>query len=280
METSAERGQCSIVEPERDLCFNTNWRARCRHRSISARCPLGKMLEPQRGLRSLTWRPRSSLYGTRLPKETLDPVDIRKSSPAESSQGEVMKCLYYPAPTLDCAQQVSDDLHALGLEDFYLHVITKDEAGLRQRNIHSSNYLETLDLIRDGLIGCGVGFFTGLMGAGLLKIWAPFGPTLPRIAYFATVAGATLFGAWEGGLMGIASENSKLAGFHDDIERGGCLILIYAPEAQEAAITKMMRARHPEAGLAAIDSHFINPFSAVQRRAEALLPQAGLLQRD
>jgi hypothetical protein len=191
-----------------------------------------------------------------------------------------MKCLYYPAPTLDCAQHVSDDLHALGLKDSYLHVITKDEAGLKQRNIHSGNYLETLDLIRDGLIGCGIGFLTGLMGVGLLKLCAPFGPALPPIAYFATVAGATLFGAWEGGLTGIASENRKLAGFHDDIEAGGCLILIYAPEAQEAAITKMMRARHPEAGLAAIDRHFINPFGAVQRRAECLLPQGGLMQRD
>lgn len=191
-----------------------------------------------------------------------------------------MKCLYYPAPTLDCARQVSDDLHALGLEDFYLHVITQDEAGLKQRNVPSGNYLETLDLIRDGLIGCGVGFFTGLMGVGLLKIFAPFGPALPRIAYVATMAGATLFGAWEGGLTGIASENRKLAGFHDDIQAGRCLILIYAPEAQEAAITEMMRARHPEAGLAATDRHFLNPFSAVQRRAECLLPQPALLPRD
>jgi hypothetical protein len=191
-----------------------------------------------------------------------------------------MKCLYYPAPTLDCAQHVADDLHALGLKDCYLHVITKDEAGMTQRNIHSGNYLETLDLIRDGLIGCGVGFFTGLLGVGLLKLCAPFGPALPRIAYFATMAGATLFGAWEGGLTGIASENKKLARFHDDIEAGRCLILIYAPEAQEAAITQMMRVRHPEAELAAVDRHFINPFSAVQRRAECLLPQAGPLQRD
>ena len=191
-----------------------------------------------------------------------------------------MKCLYYPAPTLDCARQVSDDLHALGLEDFYLHVITKDEAGLKQRNIHSGNYLETLDLIRDGLIGCGVGFFTGLMGVGLLKLCAPFGPALPRIAYFATMAGATLFGAWEGGLAGIASENKKLARFHDDIEAGRCLILIYTPKDQEMAVREMMRARHPGAVLAAIDPRFINPFSAVKRTAESPLSSDGLLQEE
>lgn len=191
-----------------------------------------------------------------------------------------MKCLYYPAPTLDSAQHISDDLHALGVKDFFLHVISKDEAGLKQQNIHSGNYLETLDLIRDGFIGSAIGFFAGLIGVGLLRLFEPFGPHLPGIAYFATVAVATLFGAWEGGLTGIATENKKLARFHSDIEAGRCLILLYALQEQEAAVRQMMRARHPEAELAAIDRHFINPFAAVKRRAESLRPEAGLLQEE
>jgi hypothetical protein len=191
-----------------------------------------------------------------------------------------MQCLYYPAPTLDSAQRISADLHALGVKDAFLHVIARDEAGLKQWNIPSANYLETLDLLRDGFIGSAIGFLTGLIGVGLLKLFEPFGPALPASAYFATLAVATLFGAWEGGLTGIATENKKLARFHGDIEAGRCLILIYAPREREAAVREMMCARHPEAELAAIDRHFINPFSAVQRCAESLRPQAGLLQRD
>jgi hypothetical protein len=190
-----------------------------------------------------------------------------------------MKCLYYPAPTLDSAHRISDDLHALGVKDSFLHVIGRDEAGLKQRNIHSGNYIETLDLLRDGFIGSAIGFFSGLIGVGLLELFEPFGPTVPIIAYFVTVAVATLFGAWEGGLTGIATENKKLAQFHSDIEAGRFLLLIYAPREQEVAVRQMMRARHPEAELAAIDRHFINPFSAVQRRAQSLRPQAGLLKR-
>jgi hypothetical protein len=190
-----------------------------------------------------------------------------------------VKCLYYLAPTLDSAHRISDDLHALGLRDSFLHVIAEDRAGLKQWNIHSGNYLETLDLARAGFIGSAIGFITGLIGVGLLKLFEPFGPAVPGIAYFATVAVATLFGAWEGGLAGIASENKKLAEFHGDIEAGRCLILIYALQEQEAAVGEMLRARHPEAELAAIDRHFINPFSAVQRRAESLRPEAALLQR-
>jgi hypothetical protein len=191
-----------------------------------------------------------------------------------------MKCLYYPAPTLESARHISDDLRAVGVGDFFLHVISKDEAGLEKRHIPSSNYLETLDLVRDGLIGSAIGFCAGLLGIGLLKSFEPFGANLPNIVYFATIAAATLFGAWEGGLTGIATENKKLARFHHDIEAGCYLILIYALQAQEAAVRRMMRARHPEARLAAIDRHFINPFSAVRRRAVAPRTAAGPGRED
>ena len=191
-----------------------------------------------------------------------------------------MKCLYYPAPTLDSTLHISDDLHAVGVKDCFLHVISKDEAGLKVRNIHSGNYLETLDLVRDGFMGSATGFFAGLIGVGLLKLFEPFGPHLPSIVYFATVAAATLFGAWEGGLTGIATENKKLAKFHDDLEAGRCLILIYAREEQETAVLQSMRVRHPEAQLAAIDRHFINPFSPLMRRTESPLLEGGLAPED
>ena len=47
-------------------------------------------------------------------------------------------------------------LHALDVDDFFLHVISTDEAGLSKRHIHSSNYLETLDLIGAGFIGSAI----------------------------------------------------------------------------------------------------------------------------
>jgi hypothetical protein len=76
-----------------------------------------------------------------------------------------------------------------------------------------------------------------------------------------------LFGAWEGGLTGVAQENRKLARFHHDIQAGRYLILIYARKAQAPAVRAMMRKRHPEADLVAVDRHFINPFAAVRKRA-------------
>ena len=54
----------------------------------------------------------------------------------------MIKCLDYLAPTLDSTHQVSDDLHAAGVKDFFLHVVAKDESSLSRQRIHSSNYLD------------------------------------------------------------------------------------------------------------------------------------------
>ncbi len=180
-----------------------------------------------------------------------------------------MKCLYYLAPTLDSTHRIADDVRAVGVDEFFLHVISRDEAGLQAQHIQVGNCLETLDLVRHGLIGAAIGVPLGLLGIGLLSYFQPFGPHVPNLVYYATVLAAILFCAWEGGLTGIATENRKLAHFHDDLERGRYLILIYAAQRQEPHIRRMMRARHPTAQLAATDRHFINPFSVVKRTAVA-----------
>ena len=180
-----------------------------------------------------------------------------------------MRCLYYLAPTLDSTHRISDDLPAAGIKDFFVHVIAKDESGLEQQHIHSSNYLETLDIVRDGFIGAAIGAVAGMIGAGLLMYFEPFGPDVPRYVYFVIVGVVTMFGAWEGGLTGIASENNKLKKFHHDIEAGKFLILIYARSGQGAAVRALMRTKHPEAELVAVNLHFINPFKPVRRRHRA-----------
>ena len=179
-----------------------------------------------------------------------------------------MKCFYFLAPTLTSTQQVSDDLHAVGVKDFFIHVVSKNETGLRQHHIHSSNYLETLDFIRTGLIGATSGFVVGLIGIELLRYFEPFGANVPTFVYVAITAAATLFGAWEGGLIGVGSKNSKLRRFHDDIEAGRYLILIYVRREQEARVRAMMQARHGEAEFVAVDRYILNPFSRIRRPSE------------
>lgn len=172
-----------------------------------------------------------------------------------------MRCIYYLSPTLKSTQQISDDLHSIGVDDWFLHIHSKNESGLVKEHLHSSNYLETLDFIREGFIGAGIGFLAGLTLAGIAAITDPFNATIPWYAYAAIVCLITCFGAWVGGLTGVARENKKIANFHDDIAAGKYLVLIYAKENQVEKIQQMMNQKHQEASLAAIDPHFLNPFA-------------------
>jgi len=178
----------------------------------------------------------------------------------------VLQCLYYLAPTLDSTRQIFNDLNTAGVKDFFLHVVSKDESGLKRERLHSSNYLETLDLVRDGLIGAFLGLLAGVIAVLLVMYFDPFGPEVPSFVYALVAGVATLFGAWEGGLTGIASQNRKLAKFRHDIDAGRYLILIYARKRQGALVRSMMRTRHPEAELVAADRHFINPFGVLRKR--------------
>lgn len=175
-----------------------------------------------------------------------------------------MKCVYYLSPSLKSTQQISDDLHSIGVNDWFLHVVSKDESGLSKERLHSSNYLETLDVIRDGLIGAGMGFSVGVLAALLAMAVQPFGTAIPLLGYIGIIFLCSCFGAWVGGLVGIASENKKLANFHDAIESGKYLVLIYAKKEQEEKIQKMMAEKHSEAVLAAVDAHFLNPFAQLK----------------
>ncbi len=176
-----------------------------------------------------------------------------------------MKCIYYLTSTLDSCNQISDDLHQTGVKDWFIHILSKDEAGLTKRKLHSSNYLEQIDLLRFSIIGTFIGLILGLFSVFLMKVLQPFGPDVPNYAYYGVIAALTLFGAWEGGLTGIASENRKISHFHNEIEAGKYLILIYAREKYQNAIKTMMLTQHPEARIVAEDGYFFNPLSDLKR---------------
>ncbi|MBS4049669.1 MAG: hypothetical protein KGZ69_00495 [Methylomonas sp.] len=176
-----------------------------------------------------------------------------------------MKCLYYLTSTLDSTESITDDLHKAGIDDWFIHVLSKDEAGLKKHKIHSSNYLEQLDILRFGIIGAMGGMLVGLLSALLLNEFELFGPHLPAAAYLGLFVFWTLFGAWEGGLTGIATENKKIALFHDELEAGSYLLLIYAKQADERIIKTVMAKQHPEAELAAVDANFYNPLAGLSR---------------
>lgn len=176
-----------------------------------------------------------------------------------------MKCLYYLTSSIDTTCSISDDIHEVGVNDWFLHIISKDHVGIKKHRLHSGNYIEQLDIMRDGIVGAFIGFFLGLITIAVIIFNEYFPPEVPDISYFFIVILLTLFCCWEGGLAGIANQNKKLSEFHDDLKAGKYLILIYAHATKEEAIISMMTTKHPSIHLAGSDSSFFNPLSRVQR---------------
>ena len=172
-----------------------------------------------------------------------------------------MKRLYFLANTLDNVSQVSEDLHQQGIDDWHIHVLSRNEAGLYRRHIHSTHLFQQSDIIHSGELGALIGGGIGLLSALLLELWIPLEPPLstPILALIAGVF--TLFGTWSGGLAGITRENYKTTRFHDDIEKGKHLIMIDVSKQQEAVVRQYIARYHPQIAMAGEDSPFTLPLT-------------------
>ncbi|CAI8736424.1 hypothetical protein [Methylocaldum szegediense] len=177
-----------------------------------------------------------------------------------------MKRLYYLTGNLDSTEQISNDMHQAGITDWHFHVVSKDEAGLYRRNIHAANLIQKHDVIRSGERGAMIGGVVGLLLTAFLMATEPFGPDVSGFVYVAAFGCVTLFGAWVGGLAGLATENHAIAQFHDDIHAGKYLIMIDVRRNQEERVRSLMAEKHPEAKLMRVGSTFVNPFEFVKAK--------------
>ena len=170
-----------------------------------------------------------------------------------------MQRIYYLTDHLDSAEQISSNLRQAGVSDWNFHVLGKDEAGLYQRHIHSANYLQKLDIVRNAERGAMLGLLGGIYMAIYINTSAPFGPNPSALAYLSAVGVITLFGAWVGGMAGLAMENQKIARYHGDIEAGKFLVMIDVKSGEEEKVRALMGEKHPEAQFKRIGSTLINP---------------------
>ncbi len=179
-----------------------------------------------------------------------------------------MKCHYFLAPSLSSTKAITEALQQAGIKRWFIHVLSKDDAGLKRERIHASNYLERLDILRHGLIGAVVGFLAGLVVLAILAKWPVFGSDLPTAAYLGVLLVLTFFGAWEGGLIGVSRENKKIELFHDELEQGHYLLMIYTPKSQQERVLSTIKSVYSEVRLVAVDPYFYNPLAELKRLAD------------
>ncbi|MGX2040197.1 hypothetical protein ACWJKU_08690 [Methylocaldum sp. MU1018] len=178
-----------------------------------------------------------------------------------------MKRMYYLTSNLDSTERISNDMHQAGISDWHFHVISKDEAGLYRRHIHAANLIHKHDVIRSGERGAAIGFLIALLATGYVVATEPFGANTSGLTYAAIFGFITLFGAWVGGLRGLATENHAIAQYHDDIDAGKYLIMIDVRRNQEESVRTLMAEKHPEARLVRVGSTLVNPFTLARTPA-------------
>jgi hypothetical protein len=169
-----------------------------------------------------------------------------------------MRRLYYLTEDLEATQRIAQTLQKAGLKMWNFHVLSKDDAGLYERRIHSGNPIHSRDLIRSGergaLIGFAIGLWLGVIAVMVLDLSA----NAETIMQLAITLVPTLFGAWLGGLVGLSNENYKIQRFHGELESGRHLLMIDIDRTYVPMVRKLMS--HFPAFEAGSDTPAILPF--------------------
>ncbi|MBU2712638.1 hypothetical protein [Zooshikella harenae] len=175
-----------------------------------------------------------------------------------------MKRLYYLADEIDEVERISEDLHEEGITDWRFHVLSQDDAGLYNHQLHAATPLQRCDLIHRGEQGALIGFLLGsIAGYATLQL-NPTGTDVHWMTFLIVIVLFTMFGTWVGGLAGLSHENYKISQFHDALDNGKYLIMVDARRHEEPKVRATMNRYHPEANYVGMDSVFTNPLAHPQ----------------
>ncbi|XOZ33822.1 hypothetical protein ACMDCT_00865 [Halomonadaceae bacterium KBTZ08] len=169
-----------------------------------------------------------------------------------------MKRLFYLVDQMDNVEAISEDLHDEGITDWRFHILSRDDAGLFTRRLHSATLFDRTDLARYTERGALAGALFGLTFIATAQWAQAF--TMPSVAWIALFLFMTAAGAFIAGFGGIGTENYRIRRFHDAIENGQHLVMVDVKQKDEQRMKELMAERHPEADLQQETSSFNNPF--------------------
>ena len=169
-----------------------------------------------------------------------------------------MKRLFYLVDQMDSVEAISEDLHQEGITDWRFHILSRDDAGLFTRRLHSATIFDRTDLARYTERGAIAGALFALAFIAAATLTGAF--SMPLVAWIALFLFFTAAGAFLAGFAGIGTENYRIRQFHDAIEDGQHLVMVDVRKHDEARMKELMAERHPEARLQQEASSINNPF--------------------
>ena len=155
-----------------------------------------------------------------------------------------MKRHYYISEDLDDLDHVEDELEKLGVATPQMHVLSRDDAGVAQReHLHPVEAVLKKNVVRGTEIGAVIGvvaavlivFLAYISGASEAVGWVPFGFLAVVVLGFCT---------WEGGLFGIQEPHQDFKRFEQDLDAGKHIFFVDVSAEQESVLSKIVAA-HP-----------------------------------
>lgn len=154
-----------------------------------------------------------------------------------------MKRFYYISDDLDDLAKVQRELESAGISEPQVHVFSRDDAGVENRQMNNVQEFMKRDVVRSGLLGA----IIGLIVAILALVLAYFSGLPEKVTWIPFIfLAVVLFGffTWEGGLFGIQVPNHELQNFEIAL-REGKHILFVDVEPQETAHLRRVQEQHP-----------------------------------
>lgn len=166
----------------------------------------------------------------------------------KNTQVPTMNRHYYISEDLDELENIEHELEDSGLAHAQIHVLSDDDAGLKQHNLHEVESVLKQDVVHSTEIGALVGVL--LAGLVIVLAWVSGLPETVTWVPFGFLALVVLgFCTWEGGLMGIQTPHHEFQRFQDVLRQGRHVLLVDVDARQEQLLEKIM-SFHPKMEIA------------------------------
>lgn len=163
-----------------------------------------------------------------------------------------MRRLYFLLPDEESCKTLTRELEEQGIPEGHLHVLASLEHDLN--DLPEATVWETTELAHGIELGIGLGGAAGLLGGLLAVAFPPAGLVLGGGAVLASAAAGAGLGGVVSALLGSQEHNHDLDVFQKAIDQGDLLMMVDIPKRQEDAIRALVRKRHPEVRIGAVDS--------------------------
>lgn len=151
---------------------------------------------------------------------------------------------YYVSNDLDDLEAVENELESSGIDMEQIHVLSNQDDELEAHHLHPVSDLMKQDLVHSGEVGAVVGF---LVAALMLVVAYMLGWTETNAGWTPFVFLAVLllaFGIWEGGFIGIQTQNKHFRRFRQYLKEGKHVFFVDVNDHQAKTLQQVLQS-HP-----------------------------------